>query len=399
MLQAGTSVVDITPPAGSLMACFPVGPERTPRRAEGAHDPLLAKTIVLSDGDEAMAVCACDVTMLREIDVQRIRRQVGTRLPQLGGPRLMLAATHTHSSPETTYLFSNTPDDPWIQEMDARIAKAIVAAHETLRPVHLKVARAHAELAHNRRVRRPDGRMGMAFEYDPEITTGPHDNDVPVLQFVDSSERSVAVVYNFAAHALTIGPGTFTYTADFPGVANGVIEGSLPGATALFLNGAAGNTHPRISMKRDFEATTTIGEALGDTVLEAIRQAQAIEDPRLGFAAERIRFPNRIDPKQQLEVELSCLRIGDVLAAFCPGEPFIEFQLRFKEAVRPTVGMFVGYANGSHGYIPTREAYTEGGYGVDLFTGDPPALSRTALPEGAGEAILERLIALARRCL
>jgi hypothetical protein len=54
MLQAGTATIDITPPPGSLMACFPRAPNREPRRAKGAHDPLQAKVLVLRDGQIAL---------------------------------------------------------------------------------------------------------------------------------------------------------------------------------------------------------------------------------------------------------------------------------------------------------------------------------------------------------
>lgn len=394
MIHAGTARVDITPPAGSLMACFPRGPNREPRRAEGAHDPLLSRVLVLSDGHETVAICSCDVALFREVDVRRVRALVGRRVPTLDGPRLVLAATHTHSSPETSYLFGNTPDDPWIQDMDSRIADAVCRAHAAMVPAEIHVGRARAELAHNRRVTGGDGKARMVYDYDPAVTTGPSDEEMAVIRVDGETGRTVAVVYNFAAHALTVGPKNLLYTADFPGVASARIEEACPGCTALFLNGAAGDQHPRKSMREGFETAREIGEALGVVVLETLPNVMPVQTADITFASDMLSFANRADASLKVDVEVSRLQLGHVVMGFVPGEPFVEYQMRFKREVSPAVGVFVGYANGWPGYIPTESARAEGGYGVDACAWDPPALSRTSLPPDAGDAILERLLAL-----
>ena len=398
-LRAGCATADITPPVGFPMGGFPDKPGRLARNAEGAHDPLKARALVISDGDETVAVCACDLAIVRRVDASRVREAVASRVPELAGPRVCLAASHTHSGPENIYLFGATPDDPWIREMDARIADAVVRAHEAQRPAALRVGRAHAPLAHNRRVMK-EGGMGMVYDHDPEVTTGPSDADAPVLRFDGEDGEPVALVYSFAAHALIAGPGLKLFTADFPGVASARLEARWPGATALFLNGGAGNQHPRKSMRKTPEEAWAvmdeIGGALADAVAPALEAAKTVEAPKLGIASDTVTFANRVDPSLTVDVELVAVRLGPAVLGFMPGEPFVELQLRFKEALAPDLGVFVGYANGWPGYVPVREVYTEGGYGVDLSDLDPPELSRTALPEGAGEALLERLLELAR---
>lgn len=395
MLQAGTARADITPAPGSLMACFPTGKERTPRRAEGAHDPLQARVLCLSDGRETVALCSMDVALLMDVDVERIRRAVGERVPALGGPRLTLAASHTHSAPETTYLFGNTPEDPYIQEMVRRVSEAVIRAHAAMRPARVSFGRADAPLSHNRRGRGRDGKPAMIFDYDPRSAPGPADSDVPALRIDDDAGNVLAVLYNFAAHALTIGPGTLQYTADFPGVAGARIEQRFPGAVALFLNGGVGNVHPRKSMRKDFAVTEEIGAALAQAVIPAVESARPVDGAPLRFLTETISFPNRMDPSRSVPVELSCLELGGVVLGIMPGEPFVEFQLRFKQALAPRPAFFIGCANASVGYIPTREAFDEGGYGADAYAGDKPGRSRTSLPPGAGETLLDKLLLLA----
>ncbi len=235
----------------------------------------------------------------------------------------------------------------------------------------------------------------MVFDYDPVVTTGAFDSDMPVIRLDRNDGTPLAVILNFAAHALTIGPDNVLYTADYPGVSCRHIEAQYPGCTALFLNGAAGNQHPRKSMRSNFAVTEEVGQALARRVLSAADSAESVEEPALSFATDCVTVANRMREGETVHLELSCLALGPVTAAVAPGEWFVEFQLAFKRAVAPAIGMFIGYANGGCGYVPTRAAYEEGGYGVAAHVGDPPGRERTAVTKGTGEMAMEQLIAMA----
>ena len=71
-----------------------------------------------------------------------------------------------------------------------------------------------------------------------------------------------------------------------------------------------------------------------------------------------LRWLKRIDRP----IELTCLDFGDVLVAHLPGEPFVEYQLK-AQALRPDAFVCVaGYGDDGPGYIPTNQAFFEGGY-------------------------------------
>lgn len=389
-LDIGVAVEDITPPVGSLMAAFPRGPERIPRRAEGVHDPLKARVLVLSDERTTMALCSCDLCLMQAIDVQRIREMVAKECPDLGGPRLVVACTHTHSSMETTYLFGGHPEDAPVKAARRKIAAAVIEAAANRRPCRVNLGRVKADLTHNRRVLR-EGRSQMQFTYEEGVTEGPADSEIVALGFETLSGELQAILYNLAAHGVTVGPANSMFSADYPGAVERAVQRTWSAVPVLLLNGAAGNVHPRQSMRPDFDTMDAVGDAVACAVLDALGTASLLDDSSLDFRSTSLSFSNRVDPEVTTSVELSVFRVGPLVAACVPGEPFIEFQLRFKAGREPSPAMFIGYANGSCGYIPTREAYREGGYGVDLYTGDPPALSRTALPAGAGERILAAL--------
>ncbi len=399
-LTAGAATVDITPPPGSILGCFPDRARNRPRLAEGAHDPLQVRALGLSDGDQCLTLCALDLTGIRRGDVARIRERIAQTAPELAGPGLVLACSHTHSGPDSLYLFGGSPDDPWLDEMIAAVSDAVLAAHARRVPAALSVGSGPVDLSHNRRVIGPDGRSQHFHEREPGVTIGPVDPDVTVLCVDSLAGEPLAVAFHFTAHALTLGPANMRFSADFPGVARALIEEALPGAIALFANGAAGNIHPRECMRADREATEAIGRELGRGVLAlAGRQMTADADPELAAAGRTLTFANRMDPSLEVFVEVNCLRIGPLVLGVVPGEYFVEFQLRFRQRLAARVGAqyatVIGYANGWPGYIPTRESYAEGGYGVDAYSNEPPELSRTCLPPGAGEAILEALVDLA----
>jgi hypothetical protein len=65
------------------------------------------------------------------------------------------------------------------------------------------------------------------------------------------------------------------------------------------------------------------------------------------------------------DIELQAARIGDVTVVAINGEVFSRFTDDVRRATGSDRLFVIGYANVGFGYIPTREAYAEGGYEVD----------------------------------
>ena len=66
-----------------------------------------------------------------------------------------------------------------------------------------------------------------------------------------------------------------------------------------------------------------------------------------------------------LRCEIQVIKMGRVALLGWPGEIFCDFGMEVKQrsAFHPTYT--IGYANGSIGYVPTPEAFEEGGYEAD----------------------------------
>jgi neutral ceramidase len=51
-----------------------------------------------------------------------------------------------------------------------------------------------------------------------------------------------------------------------------------------------------------------------------------------------------------------------------PGEPFVQFQMDWRDRCPVSACFFLGYTNGYYGYFPTIQAATVGGYGAQSAT-------------------------------
>ena len=67
-----------------------------------------------------------------------------------------------------------------------------------------------------------------------------------------------------------------------------------------------------------------------------------------------------------------------------PGEPFVEFQMTWRDRCPASDAFFLGYANGYYGYFPTIQAATEGGYGA--------ASATTWMEASAGEQMVNHAL-------
>jgi hypothetical protein len=102
---------------------------------------------------------------------------------------------------------------------------------------------------------------------------------------------------------------------------------------------------------------------------------------RAGMLADKAR---RFGGHAEVEAELHGIRLGDAALVGFAGEPFSELGAQVKARSPFPHTLFSGYTNDYLGYLPTAEAYPDGGYEVDTSPFRP----------GAGEALVEASLAL-----
>lgn len=93
-LQAGVSVAPVNPPTGAFIAG-----DKQNRKFTAVHDSLFAKAVVITKGDEELAIVTLDCIGLLYTDVLRIRKRTA-ELCGFTESRIIISSTHTHSGPD-----------------------------------------------------------------------------------------------------------------------------------------------------------------------------------------------------------------------------------------------------------------------------------------------------------
>jgi len=433
-LQAGAARAVITPPIGVPMAGYA---GRGP--SDDLHDDLTATALVLSDGQTEAAVVALDLLYLTADLVADVRSKAAEATGIPAG-NVCLACSHTHYGPNTG---RREPGDPGQQPAAAEaaldvyvaclgyaIAGAVRMAKGRLRPARLGHGAGTADVGVNRRERRPDGSIWLGVN-----PSGPTDPQVGLVRIDAEDGQPIATLIGYATHGTTLASTCTAISADFPGVARGIVE-RLVGGTALFLQGACGDVNPRLR-GQDWDYVRRSGTVLGceaarvlvsvsaepaagplrvasrtiglPALMPESAEAGRAEVARLEAEVERLRAQgaspgsvwwaeHRLDaarrrlesletgvPLPDIRAELMAIAVGDVALITAPGEVFSEIGRAIKARSPFPRTLFVGYANGSIGYVPTRSAYAEGGYEVTHAARVGPA---------AGEILEREAVAL-----
>lgn len=438
-IQLGTAAVDITPAPGTPLAGY-----YYERAATGVHDPLYAKAMVLSDGQTRVALVSLDVISTSRFFVEEARRRIAGQ-SHLPGQQVMISATHAHTGPVLARTSKRYDDlgghrslaQQFTDELPARIAQAVAAAQEALKPVQVfHGAGQEKNLGFNRRYFMRDGSVGWnPGKLNTNIlhAAGPMDEEAPVVYFADHDQRPVAAYANFAIHLDNI--GGLQISADMPGVLTRLL-GEAKGSNffTLYTTGCAGDiNHLNVHLPRrqsGFEEAARLGTLLAANLLRTLDgELRAVPtNATLRVRTELVKLPlpktsdaevewargitskdrgsngtNRpqfmdlvrayrlIDVHERKgapqEVEVQVIALGDEIAwVSLPGEIFVELGMTIKAGSPFRRTIIAELANGSIGYIPNRVAYPQGNYEVES--------ARCA--EGSGEILVDTALRLLR---
>ena len=396
-LKAGAARVNITPYVGINLSGFG---GRT-KGSAGVHDDLYAKAVVLDDGATKVAIVSCDLLNLDESSIASIREKAQGSMG-IDGESVLISTTHTHSGPLTSPLRGfGKLDREWVSVLEKKIAGAILIADSELQEARIGAGKGHAEINVNRREKRDDR---IVLGVNPG---GAIDYEVGVIRIDDAERTPICIIVNYACHPVVLGGNNYLISADYPGYAMGLVEQVQWGdIVAMFLNGTAGNLNP--IGRGTFEEAERSGIILGAEVVKAAQTIDTSPDLELRMAKEKVELRSgELPSEDELEeiiikrknelgasgreydsdreitltwaqdalkmvklgkksaivpVEVQILRLGEIILAGIPGEVFVEIGLGIKEG-SPFEHTFVaGYTNGCIGYMPTKEAFQEGGY-------------------------------------
>jgi neutral ceramidase len=369
-----------------------------------------------------LVLVACDLLSLDEHEIANIRRAVEA-VAGVPASRIWVSSSHTHYGPVTdrsgTSLTVETPVPQsvvdYLDYLRWAIAGAVAEAVAGMRPATVRFGTGSTAIGVNRRQRLTDGRTVIGQNPD-----GPCDHRVAVLRVDAVDGRPLAAVLNYACHGVSLGGTCREVSADFIGEARRIVEAET-GATCLYIQGAAGNINPvlmgdtwsnpkRLGLQLASEAlntfwspsdavehdggrrvVTTAGREFrlpGLVESQSVEEAQArleeceAEVRRLESRGDRAgaywarvvrdRFRRELrvlsgeEERPEVRAEISAAGLGGSIGLVsAPGEVFTEIGTSIIERSPFELTMYCGYTNGSIHYIPTRAAYSEGGYEVE----------------------------------
>lgn len=226
---------------------------------DGEHDPLWVRTLILSTGDDAVVLSVLDQTALPPMTLQAVRNELSrvTGVPQ---ERILVVASHTFSAPHVNGapVGSGSAGSAMAvvrESMLRAVADSARAARETMVDARLSVIAGVCDVNVNRDVETAEGWTLGRNE------AGFSDKTLTVVNVVGTDGRLIAVLVNYAVQSSVMdgsrdGSGRRLATGDLCGVAMASIERAVPGATAMFLIGAAGDQAPALKAVR----TSVVGE-------------------------------------------------------------------------------------------------------------------------------------------
>jgi len=215
------------------------------------------------------------------------------------------------------------------------------------------------------------------------------DPRVTVLRMDKEDGTPLAAAFHFAAHPVIMTNPNRLFTSEYPGAAVRACESLTEVPMAVFWQGACGDTHPYEAITDDYASVERMGTALAEAAAQAYALCETTDNWGLALARWKADVPHRYSESLQVRVEVTAIRLTERLAlVFWPGEPFVELSLALQWRSPFARTIVVGHSSGLKGYIPTRNAYEFGGYGVELYTIDPLKLSRTSVKPGFGEVMV-----------
>lgn len=322
------------------------------RAANGIHDDLWARTMIIDDGTIRLAIVALDAVGFMNNDVIDLRNLIPA---EAGITYAVVASTHTHEGPDLIGLWGKTPlksgvDPAYLEYVKKQAVLSIETAVKNLRPATLEVAE---ELT---------GAIPLVKDTRPPEV---FDSGLRLIKAVDRENGAVlGSLIAWANHPETLWSKNLLITSDFPhfvreGVEKGVFAGDTLkkpgiGGVAVYLNGALGGlmcTHPSLAVKEpftgqefkepSFEKAAAQGKQLSLLALDAFEKpSEVIDSAAVSVVVRSVSLPirNRLfrlatalgvmnrgtTGWMKMRSELAFIRVGPISMVTIPGEIYPE---------------------------------------------------------------------------
>ena len=451
--RAGAIALDVTPTQFPVL----VNGGFLSRTANSVIDNIYAKALVLADGKTEVAIVVVDSCMMPRpiLDEAKTRTAKRTGIPT---DHILISATHTHTAPSTLGCLGTKADPRYTPYLVGRIVEAITAAKKNMQPAKIGWNQTDANefTALRRWIRRPDridkdpfgnltvrANMHAGRNWD-EVTgeSGPEDPDLTLISIQDLKGKPLAILANFSMHYFG---GVKAISADYFGLFAthlGTMLGADENFVGIMSHGCSGDIWRRDYTTRNWAVDPppkaeqmqieSYAKGLAERALQDYGKIKHRAALNLAMAETRMtlkyRVPNEarlswakaivaemgnrnpknktevyafeqtvLHERQQTEIVLQALRIGDMAITTTPNETYALTGLKLKAKSPFPKTMVIELANGGDGYIPPPEQHHLGGY--NTWPARSAGLEVQAEPKivEANLLLLEKVAARARR--
>jgi hypothetical protein len=432
-MKAGFAKNDITPPVGTEMCGF--GPFLR-RRSNEILDNLYAKAIALQAEGTEVIIVSCDLTGLQ---AHTVRKAKGLIKENTGVPEdhIMIACTHTHSGPVTIDNIGwGEIDHRYLARLPGRIAHAAIQANKAMADCTINMKTVHVKGIAQNRVYKTDG---------------PLDDKAVVITFT-SEEKPAGFISYYSCHPVVCCQKTHKIHGDFVGVASNRIAQKNNVEIGMFLQGACGDINSKyVHLPEDVSLKNLeeMAEDFGSVISSGIESAESVPDGPLVSRTKTIKLKQTVPDRKELEkkiaeaekilaqqditendekwatfdlmssqvvlkkieqnitpeteVELQCIRIGEILLVSHPFELFNSLKKEVESAFPDNTVLVIGYTNDSLGYAPSKDRFEcdgKEGREADYATYMVPRL-RGVYPftPDLGEMLVHEMVSLCKEAL
>lgn len=358
----------------------------------GIHDDLYVRALSVDDGHKRLLLITLDL-LFHDAALTRTVQEWTERHYGFPPDRLFLTYSHTHGGPavrgyDDVSQHSGEYETFLLTRIQSCIARAMANEFEG----SLEYGSAAGDWNINRRLP-----VGGDVTNNPN-PQGVKDDRLHVLRVLDTTGKTRVILFNYACHPVTVRDTPYI-SGDFPGRACQLLEAEYFGAVGMFLQGAGGNSRPKVTAYGGSFITCTYEEvdemalSLTRCIKRLCRTPGALAPVNLMLDASQFTVRLELEPfpksyleelaangypglrkiaarvldkfddlPDDIELRAGLAKLSDSLyIAYMGGEPCYEVKQKL-EALFPDVTlMFFGYAD-STAYIPDDKIIAEGGY-------------------------------------
>lgn len=375
---AGFGKADVTPFDPVYLGSYNNAMER---RSTGVRDPFSALTTALTDTEgNTLLIIVTDLSWGHEYQLEQVRAAV---LEKYGipGENVLLGGTHNHNGAEWYAEGWQTPENQaylamWLEG----VLDSVETALADRKPAQLHIGRTETEnLGFVRRYYCADGTVtgsGPQTYYETKLEDVSADNPIVSHETAGDEEIQLVKITRSSGKDILIGQwqnhgshdgATTVATTDWIGYTRSKVARAVD-CEFMYLQGAAGNMSTSSVIADEYTAKTSkeVGEAVADVIIAACQADGTFTGVESGtIAVEQVCYSDKnYWGNITWKAELNSVAIGDLSLVTLPVEMFAESGLEIKKGTPFDMTLIMGYTNGICGYVGTREAVGNGGYGI-----------------------------------